>query len=336
MMSVARISRFSALLALAAVTLLPAPARGEKGFALDAKRRVLAPIAYKNLTLLPVVRRVKPKKPSPDLLVLDEGMKRGLVEIVEKEGGDVNQLVVENRSDRPLFLMAGEVVIGGKQDRIIGKDTVIPKQSTEPVPVFCVEHGRWSGRKASFESAGAMAHTKLRNNAKYKDQGKVWAEVSAENAKKGTENATDTYRQVAQGKKVKETTRGYQRHFEAALAKLPERADMIGFVVVLNGQVVAIETFQSPKLFGKLSGKLLESYYVEAVDEPVAKKIAKPSPKQVQKFAASAKRAKRKVVHASKAAETYQLEADGVVGSEVKAPAAKPDEDAVYQSAYAE
>ncbi len=59
-------------------------------------------------------------------------------------GNSVNRLIVANNSDKPLYLMAGEIIVGGDQDRAIGQDYVIA-QSQEPVEieVFCVEHGRW-------------------------------------------------------------------------------------------------------------------------------------------------------------------------------------------------
>src|SRR5687768_11845760 len=134
---------------------------------LDAQRAMLAPITHANLTLFPVVATVEPKK-KVDYLVLDEGMKKKLVVVKEaSDSGDVNNLTLVNTSDRPLFLMAGEVVIGGKQDRIIGKNTIVAPKTTETVPVFCVEHGRWSGRKADFQSAEALAHSTLRVKASF-------------------------------------------------------------------------------------------------------------------------------------------------------------------------
>lgn len=63
------------------------------------------------------------------------------------DGNDVNRLLVLNRSERPLYLMPGEIIVGGSQDRTIGAELVI-QPGTEPVPieVFCVEHGRWGQR----------------------------------------------------------------------------------------------------------------------------------------------------------------------------------------------
>ncbi len=59
-------------------------------------------------------------------------------------GDDVNHLMVVNRSTKALYLMPGEIVLGGQQDRTVGDEMVI-QPTTKPVPieVFCVEHGRW-------------------------------------------------------------------------------------------------------------------------------------------------------------------------------------------------
>jgi hypothetical protein len=94
-------------------------------------------------------------------------------------GAQVNQLVFINRGKRPLVLLAGEVVSGGKQDRIIGKDRIVPV-GAEPLPldVFCVEHGRWTGASEQFTAAKMMVHPSVREEAAVEqDQTKVWAAV---------------------------------------------------------------------------------------------------------------------------------------------------------------
>ena len=61
---------------------------------------------------------------------------------------DVNRLMVVNTSDKPLYLMPGEVIIGGSQDRTIGQELVIaPGGEPVAVDVFCVEHERWEDRE---------------------------------------------------------------------------------------------------------------------------------------------------------------------------------------------
>ena len=77
---------------------------------------------------------------------------------VRIDGAQVNQLVLVNNSKRPLILLAGEIVTGGKQDRVIGKDRIIPAES-DPIDlgVFCVEPGRWTGSSDRFGVGGSNA-----------------------------------------------------------------------------------------------------------------------------------------------------------------------------------
>jgi hypothetical protein len=132
--------------------------------------RVLPPIRQGNLTVFPVV--VSSSRDTRDFLTLDEGLRSGEVVVTESgsvrplirrgdrgtpvhEGAQVNQLVLVNNSKRPLLLLAGEIVTGGKQDRVIGKDRIVPAES-EPVDlsVFCVEPGRWVAKSANFGALG--------------------------------------------------------------------------------------------------------------------------------------------------------------------------------------
>jgi hypothetical protein len=123
----------------------------------------------------------------------------------------------------PLFVMSGEVIVGGQQDRIIGKDTVIPPKKRKEVEVFCVEHGRWSGADKSFRSAKALAHTKLRKQASYGGQGQVWDEVAKKNAARGTANGTDTYRRIATEEKTARTCAPTRRASAPAWRARPRR-----------------------------------------------------------------------------------------------------------------
>jgi len=321
-----------------ALTALPTTAMADKtktpaSTKLDDKTALLAPVTHDNLTIFPVITTAE-KVPSTDYLVLDEGMKGKQVQILEKDReGTVNELTIRNRSSRPLFLMAGEVVIGGKQDRIIGKNTIVAPRTTESIPVFCVEHGRWNGRKAEFKSAEVLAHTELRKKANFADQGEVWSEVSAKNAKRKLENDTDTYRGVAQSAKVVKSIGGYQKAFAGKLGKLSQKERQVGFVVALGGKVVAIETFGSPKLFKKFEQKLLRSYYVEALDaarRPDGAPAVAPKPADVSEFASKAQKAKRSTVLDKRSGKTVQFEEDDMKGTAVESPSGAP----VYQGAY--
>src|SRR5262245_22036629 len=82
--------------------------------ALSETSKMLDPIQVESLTLTPIVS-TKQKIEDQKLLVLDEAMPKKLVRIHEMDDEDVNNLTLTNKSDQPLFLLAGEVIIGGKQ-----------------------------------------------------------------------------------------------------------------------------------------------------------------------------------------------------------------------------
>jgi hypothetical protein len=320
---------------LAALVLPPTRTRGAHGPAghgggggASAGWTVLAPVSYKNLTLFPV--RGRDLAGSADYVTLDEGIKNGTVIISEKgagqsaaqrpirrlrngrvvqqnvsmgDGASVNELALTNKSGKKLLLLSGEVIVGGKQDRIVEEDRIIPPVSVPvSLSVFCVEHGRWQQRASSsssggrrneqvishpvvasapenFSSLGAISHPKLRAAAQdKKQQGEVWKEVSANNAKLGTANTTDTYQEVYANKKVS----GEMDDYIKALGREVIQPGVVGVVVARNGELVWVDAFASASLFARYWPKLLKSYVVDAMGD--AKSEAKPTVEQASRY----------------------------------------------------
>ena len=252
--------------------------------ALDDHAGLLAPVQVESLTLIPIVATA-PIERDPDMMVLDEAFDKKLLSIKEQESESVNQLTLTNKGKEPLFVLAGEVIIGGKQDRIIGQNTIINANATVQVPVFCVEHGRWQGDSKVFSSGRALAHSRLRGNASFENQGEVWKEVAQKNAIRKTTNSTDTYRDVAK-QQTNGTFATTEKRVTEALAKVPadDRAKMLGYVVALNGKVTTVDLFGPPKLFRKLENKLVRSYITDAVDIPAKKDVKPPTLAEVKAF----------------------------------------------------
>lgn len=132
--------------------------------------KVLDPIRHGSLTVFPIV--ASRSYPTAEFLTLDEGLRSAEVVVSEygnlrglvrrqvtpnyhHDTAEVNRLVLVNNSKRPLLLLAGEIVTGGKQDRVIGKDRIVPPES-DPVDlnVFCVEPGRWVASSDHFGTSG--------------------------------------------------------------------------------------------------------------------------------------------------------------------------------------
>ena len=273
--------------------------------ALSEKAKLLAPIQVESLTLTPIVSTAQSTEDAK-LIVLDEAMGKKLVRIHEVKDEDVNNLTLTNKSDQPLFLLAGEVIIGGKQDRIIGKNAIVPPKKTLTVPVFCVEHGRWDNSSKEFTTAKALAHGRLRGSANFDTQSDVWKEVASKNEKRNTKNSTDTYRNVAK-QQASGALAKWEKDVDTALAKLPDddKQKLVGFAVALNGKVATVDVFENPTLFKKLQGKLVRSYITEAIDVKKAKEIKPPTAADVKDFIADAEKAQEERAFETDIAESH-------------------------------
>lgn len=294
-----------ALLVLAAVVIPTALQAGEVPSA--SGYSLLGPLRSGNLTVFPVV--ASKSYDTAEFLTLDEGLRSGDVVVTEagqarglirRRSGDatiihpvrpirdaeVNRLVLVNNSKRPLLLLAGEIVTGGKQDRVIGKDRIVPSES-DPVDlsVFCVEPGRWvaANDKLQFNAPGAvnglLASPVVRSKAMAaKDQQRVWDSVRTSQQAMAltvessgaapSVNATTSYARVMNNdevqKKVDAVAEPVQRNYESVIKRLRDK-NAVGVVVAVNGEIVWADIFASTPLLQKYWPKLVRSYATEAV-----------------------------------------------------------------------
>jgi hypothetical protein len=305
--------------------LLSAPsALAEEQSELRPGLQLLDPIRFRQLTVIPVVEKVSAPD-HEDYLTLAAGLERKEVDVREAEGGGaVNHVTVRNRSSRPLLLLGGEVILGGQQDRIIGKDTLVSPKQTVAVEVYCVEHGRWNGSSA-FTASGGLAENKLRVRAKYRsDQGAVWAEVAEKNAKLGAESESGTYRKLAVGEEGKKAIAPYRTHLLGALKALPQSERLVGVVAAVNGRIVSADIFATPKLFAAYRDRLLDSLFISVADVPESPAAAAPTPPaDVRAFLDKAEAAKPETIQDNDSGTTVERKAPGVLNSTVQAKSPK-------------
>jgi hypothetical protein len=288
------------------------PGQGPSGW------RLAQPVTYENLTIFPVV--AAQDADTSEFATLDEGLAHGDVVIAEQgdylrrtrdgnippnlsSGPQVNQLVLINRGKRPLILLAGEVVSGGKQDRIIGKDRIVPIGAAPlPLDVFCVEHGRWTGESNQFSAARLMVHPSVREEAAFEQsQTQVWAAVRGEAKSVGSGNAnavaaapppaltqralssaidsagTQSYQKIYKsspiGVSVETFADEINRRFDRATAGLKGER-VVGVVVAFGDEAAWSDIFASSELFDAYWPKLLRSYVVEAMTRPGVRQTA--------------------------------------------------------------
>ena len=147
---------------------------------------VSGPYSHKNLTIFLLQGADQRQDKTP--LTLQEAMERKVV--VVHETGDVNNLAIENLSDDEVYVQSGDIVKGGRQDRVLALDLIVPPKSGKiQIASFCVEQGRWSGRgneeAAAFGSSEkALSSKDLKIAAKHSaSQGDVWDKVEKSQAK---------------------------------------------------------------------------------------------------------------------------------------------------------
>src|SRR5580765_1917575 len=276
--------------------------------------KILAPITHGDLTIFPVVSAKS--HDTSDFITLDEGIRSGDVVVTEVgnlhstmrrrppyqtrpyQGAEVNRLVLVNNSKHPLILLAGEVVTGGKQDRVVGKDRIVPAES-DPVDlsVFCVEHGRWTETSTKFDThASVMLQPSVRMKAMFdQDQQKVWDEVGRSRQNMagallyapragltavevtGAEaqiNSTTSYAKAHENtvvqKQVESITEPMRKSYESVIKQLRNQ-NAVGVVVAVKGHIVWADMFASSALLAKYWPKLLDSYATEALTMPGAR-----------------------------------------------------------------
>jgi len=249
------------------------------GVASGAEARISGPYQSGNLSIFLIHAEPMPGGGAAGAyLTLDGALAGGLAAVYET--GDVNELQVENKSkDRTLFIQAGDIVKGGRQDRVLSVDLILPPGSGKTaITAFCVEQGRWSARAGEsaqqFASAEkSLAGKDLKLAAKSaRSQTEVWSAVAETQAKLAASVgeevaslASPTSLQLSLENKT--LTEAIGKH-KAALADLAEsNPDASGYVYAINGKISGGDLYASPALFRKLWPRLLEASVTEAVAE---------------------------------------------------------------------
>jgi hypothetical protein len=241
--------------------------------------RVGDPIRHESLAVFPLFTVPDAQV---DYLLSDEAIGAGSVTVEEvSEGGSVPNLLVTNQGDSRVLFLEGEELRGAKQNRVLNTSVLIAAHSKTPIPVSCVEQGRWRYRTRHFESGGSHSSSKLRHILKksaYRsmkaghgytsDQMQVWSEVTRQMDSLGSSSETaamaDTY----------QTYRGRLDEFRERL-RYVEGAT--GVAVAVGSNVVAMDLFDKPSTCAKVWDRLLSGVVMDALEAGPADQVAQRS-----------------------------------------------------------
>ena len=289
---------------------------GASAFAADALK-ITGPIVHDNLAIY-LVHGSGAGDAVP--LTLQEALANGTVKV--RETGSVNELTVQNTGTQEVFVQAGDILKGGRQDRVLSVDLLLPPQSGEvSIAAFCVEHGRWTARGSEdarqFASASAAmpshdAKVAMRNfiaaqptqpgreplafaagASTGRSQQEIWSTVSktqdklsrSVGAPVAAEASPSSLQLSLENEKLKSAQAAY---LEALQGAGEADSDIVGYVFAVNGKIDSGDVYASSALFRKMWSKLLAANVTEAIGAKDAAGAAAPSVKDVEAFLANA------------------------------------------------
>ena len=220
-------------------------------------------VRHKNLVVFPV--SLREAGDTTAYISLDEALENGLVKITEVGSGSVPTLRLNMLSAEPMFFMAGEVLTGAKQDRILTHDLLFRgMKGSIDLPVYCVEQGRWTRTSEDFKAGKILGSTALRKTAVMKEgQHNAWAEVQEKNTRMSAETTTDTFQATYQSEKYQKA----EAEFMDKLRNIPalHGGTVVGVAIAIDGKVVSADIFANNALFTKLWPKVLKAAITDAV-----------------------------------------------------------------------
>ena len=216
-------------------------------------------VVFENLTVFPILARsqidVGP------VATLDAALETGTAEVRELGTEDptearVGTLVLENRGDVPIYVLGGTVVKGGRQDRQIAQDFIVAPHTTVSVDAFCVEHGRWAGKRRGVDTNGKfrtgrqLATSEVRMAAQYEqDQSKVWAQVGKINRENQKQGGTGSLFATLDDVTVTRQRDALAARIAVHLANLKPAESVVGFAYAVDGEVRAVRWFAHHRIF---------------------------------------------------------------------------------------
>jgi hypothetical protein len=222
---------------------------------------------YKNLKLIPIRAKKGFGNQLPGIVSLSEAIRKGLATVSERGTAsteNVHFLRIDNHSDKSIFISSGEVFAGGRQDRMVAKDTILaPSGKDQYVSVMCVEEERWSDKEKKFIYSN-FANPHLR---KVLDQNKnqvlIWKEINNQLNAGNIKSKTLAYLSRNFDKKMSTINDAYYNFFYDKLKHTD--SSVVGFVCVSGDKVIGSDIFCSKDLFYSQLEPLLKGYTDDVV-----------------------------------------------------------------------
>ena len=181
------------------------------------------------------------------------------------DSGSVPQLLCKNNSNSYILILAGEEIVGAKQNRIVNASLILSPKKEIYIPVSCVEEGRWAFKSRNF-TKGTNAYPDLKRKL-YEDvnrsrdvgvghqsnQGRIWGDIKSKEAQFNKFSNTGAMHELYEES-------DQLNHF---IAKNNDM-DGSGMVTFINGSVASFDILPSKKFFNEVFSELVKSAHQQS------------------------------------------------------------------------
>lgn len=237
-------------------------------------------IDFQTAKTLSIVQFQTEQVDSFDYVSLDYAIDNNLIEIKEiSQSGSVNTIFVLNKSEKYVFMMDSDVLIGAKQNRVLNTSILLEPNSKTEIPVSCVEAGRWRYRSSRFRHSDFTIAPKIRyEKAKdvkkslekkrgfMADQHKVWDGVLDSSMKMNVYSDTSDYSEIFEKRKI---------YFDDFLKSFRLNSESNGVAIFMRKKLLSIDVFNRRDIYSKyftkiIKGAAIEAYELEERDESLS------------------------------------------------------------------
>jgi hypothetical protein len=225
---------------------------------------------FKNLKIIPVRKKGGGGEPRPggEMVPLALALNKGFVTVTERGTTaleNVHWLRFNTHGNTPVYIAGGEIISGGRQDRMIVRDTILqPMDKDQYVPVMCVEEGRWSEKEKKF-GYGNFANARLRKVLdSTHSQVMIWRDIDQQLQDGKFKNNSLAYLSRFQDKKYVQASDEYFKFFRDRFARTD--SNVVGFVALTGDKIIGSDVFDGTDLFYPQLDPLLHGYIDEAME----------------------------------------------------------------------
>jgi len=224
-------------------------------------------IEFKNLRIIPIRPKQGFGNGAPKAISLSQAIKQGLAVISERGTAsteNVHFLRINNHSDQTIFISSGELISGGRQDRMVTRDTLLePNGRDQYISVMCVEELRWSDKEKKFDYQN-FANPDLRKVLDVnKNQVLIWQEITRQLGTGNIKSTSAAYLSRNVDKKMMQLNDEYYHYFQNKFRV--GDSSVVGIVCISGDKVMGADIFASRSLFFNQLDPLLKGYCDQAV-----------------------------------------------------------------------